>query len=122
MSYSLNKSPLFRICLACCFSVLAYAQQPPEPSDLTSQGVSLYEHGETDNAVKTLREAIKKSRKDTKAWHYLGLGLIRKEKAKEARNAFERRVTSKAGRARKPLALARIVSGVTNSFSTSRRL
>ena len=63
-------------------------QQAQITSDQTSEGVRLYEQGDTDGAIKALREAVLYHRDDARAWHYLGLALIRKGDLNEAREAL----------------------------------
>jgi TonB family protein len=55
-------------------------------------GVTLYEQGDFDNAIKALRAGVKKYKDDAEAWRYLGLSLAVKENWKEARKAFEKAV------------------------------
>ena len=81
------------VCLTVCFLLAIYAQQPVETSDLTSLGIAPYERGETESAIKTLREALKKSKRDARAWHYLGSAFVRQGNHKEAREAFEKAIT-----------------------------
>jgi tetratricopeptide (TPR) repeat protein len=88
MSYpSMKTSLVVLVCLLFCFLASAY-QQP----DSTSQGIALYEQGDLEGAIKVLREAAKKSKKDPKAWHYLGLAFFRQGKLKEAREALEKAI------------------------------
>jgi tetratricopeptide (TPR) repeat protein len=88
----MNKSVAIIVCLVFCFLAAAHPQQPVEKSDPTSEGVALYEQGDTEGAIKSLREATKKSSKDPRAWHYLGLALIRQGKSKEALQAFAKAI------------------------------
>jgi tetratricopeptide (TPR) repeat protein len=88
MHSSMNKPLVVIACLTFCFLAAAYPQQPAEKSDSTSQGVALYERGDMEGAIRTLREAVKKSKSDAKAWHYLGLVFFRQGKLKEAREAL----------------------------------
>jgi TonB family protein len=67
-------------------------QQVQVASDKTSEGVRLYEQGETDRAIKKLREAVMIHGNDDRAWHYLGLALIRKGDLKEAREALSKAI------------------------------
>lgn len=84
----MSKSVVVIFGLTFCFFVAAFPQQPAEKSDSTSQGMALYESGETEGAIKVLREAVKKSKEDSRAWHYLGLAFFRQGKLKEAREAL----------------------------------
>lgn len=84
----MNKSMVVIVCLAFCFLIGAYAQQPAEKPDSASQGIALYERGDTEGAIKVLREAVKKSKEDSRAWHYLGLAFIRQGNLKQAREAL----------------------------------
>lgn len=88
----MNKSAAVIVYLAFCFLVAAYAQQPEDKSDSTSRGIALYERGDTEGAIKTLREAVKDSKKDAKAWNYLGLALIRQGKSQEAVQVFSKAI------------------------------
>ena len=92
MYSSMNKSAAVIVYLAFCFLVAAYAQQPEDKSDSTSRGIALYERGDTEGAIKTLREAVKDSKKDAKAWNYLGLALIRQGKSQEAVQVFSKAI------------------------------
>lgn len=89
MHTSMNKAVVVLVCLMFCVYVAAHPQKPAEKSDSTSQGVVLYERGDTEGAIKTLREAVQKSKADSRAWHYLGLALIRQGKLKEAGEAID---------------------------------
>ena len=84
----MNKSLVIIACLTFCFVAAAYPQQPVGKPDPTSQGVGLYDGGDTEGAIKVLREAVKRSNKDSKAWHYLGLALIRQGNSKKAVEAL----------------------------------
>jgi tetratricopeptide (TPR) repeat protein len=84
------------VCLTFCFFVVAYPQKPTEQADPTSEGVALYERGDTEGAIKALREALKKSKGDAKAWHYLGLAFVRQGNLKEAREALGKAIDLRA--------------------------
>ena len=58
----------------------------------TARGIELFKSGDNEAAIKSLRDATKKDRTDAEAWHYLGLALVKKEKLKDARKAFEQAV------------------------------
>lgn len=64
-------------------------QQPPT-ADETARGISLQQQGKTEEAVASLRAAVKRNKSDLRAWHYLGLALEQKGDAKEARKAHEK--------------------------------
>ena len=68
-------------------------QQGPVASNQTSEGVRLYEQGDTDGAIKALREAVRNHRDDARAWHYLGLAFIRKGEFREAREALSKAIS-----------------------------
>lgn len=70
----------------------AYPQQLAAASGHTSQGVNLYTQGDMSGAIKVLREAVKDSEGDSRAWHYLGLALIRQGDLKEAREALNKAI------------------------------
>jgi TonB family protein len=88
MHSSVNKSMVVIVCLAFCFLIAVYAQQPAEEPDSVSQGIALYKRGDTQGAIKVLREAVEKSKGDSSAWHYLGLSFIQQGNLKEAREAL----------------------------------
>ena len=93
MHYPVNKSAIVIVCVAFCLLGAVYPQQPAERADLTLQGIALYERGETEEAIKTLRKAVGRSNEDARAWHYLGLALVRQGTFKEAREAFEKAIS-----------------------------
>ncbi|MGH9871162.1 MAG: TonB family protein [Pyrinomonadaceae bacterium] len=69
------------------------AQQLPEQvSAEREQGLKLYQAGDVEGAIKTLRIATRKFKEDGMAWHYLGLSLNRRGNIKDARKAFEKAV------------------------------
>jgi TonB family protein len=63
--------------------------QQPIP-DETAPGISLQQQGKVDEAVVSLRTAVKRKKNDLRAWHYLGLALEQKGDVKEARKAHEK--------------------------------
>jgi TonB family protein len=79
--------------LAIAFSISAInhtvTQQQPT-ADETARGVSLQREGKAEEAVASLRAAVKRDKKDLTAWHYLGLALEQKGDTKEARKAHEK--------------------------------
>jgi TonB family protein len=88
-SQSLIRSTLLIYSLLLGASLAAFSQQQSSlDSDETARGVSLYEQGDTDGAIKTLREVVSYREGDSKAWHYLGLALIRQGNLKDARDAL----------------------------------
>ncbi len=75
--------------LSISLQIVAVAQAAPAKSSVvTTRGIESYKHGETGQAIKTLREAIKNDKTDGEAWYYLGLALNRESKTKDARKAF----------------------------------
>ncbi|HEY0461914.1 MAG TPA: TonB family protein [Pyrinomonadaceae bacterium] len=56
------------------------------------KGVALYNQGDYENAVKTLKNATKTSAADVQAWYYLGLAYLKKDKPKEAEKALAKAV------------------------------
>jgi len=69
-------------------SAFVYAQTSP-PAE-RSEGVTLYQNGDTLGAIKVLKAAVKRNKADLSAWHYLGLALERQGKTNDARNAHEK--------------------------------
>jgi TonB family protein len=80
--------------LAIAFSMNAIghtvAQQQPPTTDETARGISLQQQGKSEEAVASLRAAVRRNKNDLRAWHYLGLALEQKGDAKEARKAHEK--------------------------------
>ena len=66
-----------------------YAQQSPQAND-KERGIELYSKGNFSEAVKALKEAVKKQQGDIEAWYYLGLSSHGDGKIKDARKAFEK--------------------------------
>jgi tetratricopeptide (TPR) repeat protein len=69
---------------------------PPRPQgsktaamDQTAQGISLYQQGKNEEAIKVLKDSAKRYG-DLRAWHYLGLTFERTGKTKDARKAHEK--------------------------------
>jgi TonB family protein len=58
--------------------------------DETASGLTLYQAGQNEEAIKVLRGAVKRNKNSLSAWHYLGFALEKKGKAKEARKAHEK--------------------------------
>lgn len=55
-----------------------------------ARGKKLLEDGDTEGAIKTLRDAADKDKDDDAAWHYLGVALARAGKNDEALKASEK--------------------------------
>lgn len=89
----------FALCLLLVLGGLfsdAFAQQPA-PTEETALAIQLYQQGHNPEAIKVLKEVVKKHPDDAIAWRYLGLSLARKEDWKTAQKAFERAVTLRPG-------------------------
>jgi TonB family protein len=69
---------------------------PWKSSDSTSQGITLYERGDSEAAIKVLREAVRKSKGDAKAWHYLGLAFVRQGNLKAGRESLGKAIDLRA--------------------------
>ncbi|MCU1267603.1 MAG: uncharacterized protein JWM21_3921 [Acidobacteria bacterium] len=67
---------------------VVFGSQYVAPTDST--GIDLFEKGDDVNAIKTLRDVVKKDGANVRAWHYLGLALERQRRVGEARKAYER--------------------------------
>ena len=63
---------------------------PATPADETSHAISLYQQGQNEEAIASLRGVVKRNKNDLRAWHYLGLAQEKKGDAKEARKAHEK--------------------------------
>src|SRR5438128_429884 len=63
---------------------------PATPADETSRAISLYQQGQNEEAIASLRGIVKRNKNDLTAWHYLGLALEKKGDAKEASKAHEK--------------------------------
>lgn len=82
----------FALCLLLALGGLfndALAQQPG-PTEETALAIQLYRQGHNPEAIKALKEVVKKYPQDAMAWHYLGLSLVHKDDWKGARKAFEK--------------------------------
>ena len=62
------------------------------PTEETALAIQLYRQGHNPEAIKALKEVVKKNPKDALAWHYLGLSLVLKDDWKTARKAFEKAI------------------------------
>lgn len=72
----------------------AFAQQPPgSAAEDRERGIKLYQLGDATAAIEALREAVKKTKDDGDAWHYLGLAVLLKGDKAEARKSFEKAAT-----------------------------
>lgn len=85
----------FLAVLFCTASIVeAHIQQqspaPATPADETSRAISLYQQGQNEEAIASLRAIVKRNKNDLRAWHYLGLAQEKKGDAKEARKAHEK--------------------------------
>ncbi|MCI0389652.1 MAG: tetratricopeptide repeat protein [Acidobacteria bacterium] len=83
------------VLLSCFFSLIIGARssifaQPSPQADEKERGIELYRKGNFSEAVKTLKEAVKKQQSDSDAWYYLGLSLHLAGNVKDARKAFEK--------------------------------
>lgn len=68
----------------------ARAQEPilPLPAD-TARGLTLYQRGDTEGAIRVLSEVVKRRQDDADAWYYLGLSYKQEGAQWNARSAFE---------------------------------
>src|SRR5437867_12796839 len=71
-----------------------YAQQPPQANE-KERGIERYSKGNFSEAVEALKEAVKKQRKASDAWYYLGLSLPRAGEIEDARKAFDNTISCK---------------------------
>lgn len=73
-------------------------QETPRPvsADL-ARGKQLLEQGDVKGAVKALRSATKKDKRDAEAWHYLGVAFAREGKGKDALKSLEKAVDLRLG-------------------------
>jgi TonB family protein len=70
-------------------SSITQAQQPNTISEETKRGIELYNQNKNEEAIQSLRLAVKANKQDAEAWNYLGLALARGGNQQEARKAFE---------------------------------
>src|SRR6185295_15705107 len=82
----------FLVLLVGLLVCLLAAAHPQEQASSLSKGIALYNSGDTEAAIRVLREVVKKSNKDSKAWHYLGLALVQKGDTKEATGVFRKAI------------------------------
>jgi TonB family protein len=64
--------------------------QQSEPLADTARGIQLYQQGDSTQAIKILKEIVKKHPDDADAWYYLGLAFNSQGLFGEARPRFER--------------------------------
>ena len=84
----MNKSIAVLFCFTLAFFVVAHPQDAPKETSPTAAGVALYEKGDLEGAIKALHNAVKKSKSDSTAWHYLGLANVRLGNLDKAREAL----------------------------------
>jgi len=70
-------------------STKIYPQGQESSASTASEGISLYEKGDDEAAIKALQLALRRDKANLKAWHYLGLCFERLGKTKDARKAHE---------------------------------
>jgi TonB family protein len=63
---------------------------PATPADETIRAINLYQQGQNEEAIRSLRGAVKRNKNDLRAWHYLGLALEKKADTNGARKAHEK--------------------------------
>jgi tetratricopeptide (TPR) repeat protein len=94
----MRKSHITTILLYCVFSLIVgslysvFAQQSPQANE-KELGIELYRKRDFNEAVKSLKEAVKKQGRDSDAWYYLGLSSHRAGKIKDAKKAFEKTIS-----------------------------
>lgn len=74
----------------------ANAQQPT--TDVAAdrdRGIDLYKQGQTQAAIKILKEVVKKHSPDAEAWYFLGLAYYSDAAIWQARDAFEHLLSSR---------------------------
>lgn len=80
--------------LLCVASPATRAQeQPSAASPDTARGIKLYQQGNTEEAIKLLKEVVKERPDDADAWYYMGLAYEQDGREYNARTAFEHVVT-----------------------------
>src|ERR1043165_6881415 len=77
------------LCLSVAASSTSAQTNAPKQSDNKTRGIELYQHGDYDGALKTLRAATKEQKDDAETWYYFGLVLVKKQKLKDAQKALE---------------------------------
>jgi TonB family protein len=55
----------------------------------TARGIELYNQGKHKDAIKALRDAVKKGKEDADAWLYLGIAYLKTDDLKKAREALQ---------------------------------
>lgn len=89
--------PSLHLCLCSVILSIAvsssYAQVTLTPGhEERDVGISLYNQGNVNSAIKALRNAVKKNKLDVEAWYFLGLACSHSKDTKCARKAFEEAV------------------------------
>lgn len=70
-------------------SLRANAQQPATEDSERDRGIALYKQGQTQAAIKILKEVVKEHAEDADAWYFLGLAYYSDSAIWQARVAFE---------------------------------
>lgn len=70
-------------------SLRANAQQPATEGSERDRGIALYRQGQTQAAIKILKEVVKEHAEDADAWYFLGLAYHSDSAIWQARVAFE---------------------------------
>ena len=63
---------------------------PATSANETSRAISLYQQGQNEEAIVSLRGIVKRNKNDLRAWHYLGLAFEKKGDINGARKAHEK--------------------------------
>ena len=69
-------------------------QSPAIPADPRTLGITQYQQGQNNEAITSLKDAVKRNKDDVRAWHYLGLALGRNSDIKGSRAAHEKAAKS----------------------------
>jgi TonB family protein len=70
-------------------SLRANAQQPATEGSERDRGIALYKQGQTQAAIKILKEVVREHAEDADAWYFLGLAYYSDSAIWQARVAFE---------------------------------
>lgn len=71
-------------------SAVGYTAEQQPTADETTRGISLQQQGKIEEALASLRAAVKRDKNDLRAWHHLALAFELKGDLKEARKAHEK--------------------------------
>lgn len=82
--------PVLALLVSCALAISSSAQTASPDNSQRLRGIELYNQHNYSEAIRSLKQAVKKDKSDADAWYYLGLALFEDPKAvKDSSKAFE---------------------------------